>query len=66
MEPRLSLSKWSDCFVGSVLHCLFGFLRNAKMVVLSHNVYNTKVHLHLPNVSVDNPERPTILETCNK
>ena len=52
---------WAACCIA-----FFGFLRIGEMVVPSKDTYDPNVHLNLSDVSVDNPERPTMLRISIK
>ena len=52
---------WAACCIA-----FFGFLRIGEMVVPSQEAYDPSVHLNFSDVSVNNPERPTMLKICIK
>jgi len=52
---------WAACCIA-----FFGFLRIGEMVVPSNDAYDLCVHLNIFDVTVDNPERPTVLKICIK
>lgn len=49
-----------------MLYSLLWLLKIGEMVVPSNNAYDPSAHLNLSDVSIDNPERPTVLKISIK
>jgi len=64
VEETSFIQQYHD--VGSLLHCLFGFMRISEFTVPSKTDYDKSCHLCLSDIVVDNRKNPHLLKETIK